>query len=395
MIKVTHIVSGLAADGAERMLDNIASSLDPDRFRSEVISLTDLGDLGPGMRARGIPVSALQMGRGWPNPLLLFRLAAWLRASQPQIVQTWMYHADLAGGLAARLSGKPKVIWGIHHSSLKSGENRRRTIWTARACARLSKFLPARIVCCSPAARRVHTDIGYAQDKTEVISNGVDIEAFRPDQDARETVRRELDIPTGALVVGMAARFHIQKDHRNFVQAAARVYQKLPTAYFVLCGAEMNWDNSILTRWIIDAGIKSRTRLLGIRRDMNRVFASMDVVTSSSLSEALPMSIAEAMASAVPCAVTDVGDCALLVDATGIVVPPLDSEVLARAWEQLLTMDRDARRNLGAAARRRVESHFSLSSVLQRYQELYVRVAGDRSARVRGQKPDESHPRAR
>ena len=157
----------------------------------------------------------------------------------------------------------------------------------------------------------------------------------------------------------------------------------------------MNWDNSILTRWIIDAGIKSRTRLLGIRRDMNRVFASMDVVTSSSLSEALPMSIAEAMASAVPCAVTDVGDCALLVDATGIVVPPLDSEVLARAWEQLLTMDRDARRNLGAAARRRVESHFSLSSVLQRYQELYVRVAGDRSARVRGQKPDESHPRAR
>jgi glycosyltransferase involved in cell wall biosynthesis len=380
MIKVTHIVSGLSADGAERMLDNVASSLDPDRFRSEVITLTDFGDLGLGMRERGIPVRALEMGRGRPNPLALFRLAAWLRASEPQIVQTWMYHADLAGGLAARLAGKPKVIWGIHHSSLKSGENRRGTIWTARACARLSKLLPARIVCCSPAARRVHTGIGYAQHKTEVIPNGVDIDAFRPDHDAREAVRRKLDIPTGALVLGMAARFHIQKDHRNFVQAAARVARKIPSAYFVLCGAEMNWDNTILRRWIIDAGIQSRMRLLGIRRDMNRVFTGLDIATSSSLSEALPMSIAEAMASAVPCAVTDVGDCALLVGDTGLVVPPLDSGALACAWEQLLMMDHDARRNLGAAARRRVESHFSLNIALQRYQELYVRVAGDRSA---------------
>jgi glycosyltransferase involved in cell wall biosynthesis len=372
MIEVAHIVTGLAADGAERMLCNVATMLDPNRFRCQVISLTDMGQLGSVIQALGTPVRALGMRRGLPNPLLLLRLARCLRMARPQIVQTWMYHADLVGGLAAHLIHLRNVVWGIHHSSLQKGENRNRTIWTARACARLSRILPARIICCSESARRVHTALGYDGERTVVIPNGIDIQRFSPDHTAGQSVRQELNIPDSALVVGMAARFHVQKDHQNFVEAAALIQKKIPQLYFLLCGAEVNWQNATLTRWLHQAGIASRTRLLGIRTDMPRLFAGMDLATSSSLSEALPVAVGEAMACGVPCAVTDVGDSAMLVDGTGAVVPPRDPAALATAWEELLKSSGEARRNRGLAARRRIESCFDLRTMIQRYQDLYL-----------------------
>jgi glycosyltransferase involved in cell wall biosynthesis len=376
MIKIAHIVTGLAADGAERMLYNVVAGLDPSRFRCEVISLTEMGEIGRLCEARGIPVRALRMSRACPNPWLVVRLARWLRASGPRIVQTWMYHADLAGGLAARLSQVGKVVWGIHHSSLRKGEDRSRTIWAARVCARLSRTLPSGIICCSQSAWRTHADLGYVCENAEVIPNGVDLSVFRPDSEARAQVRRELRIPPGAPVIGIAARFHIHKDHRTFIEAAAELRSRFPEAYFVMCGAGMDWKNSTLVGWLRINGIGARTRLLGPRHDMPRLFAAMDIVASSSRSEALPMAIGEAMACGVPCAVTDVGDSALLVGETGMVVPSQHPELLARAWEQLLSAGDDARRRRGADARCRIESLFSLPVAIQRYQSLYLRLIG-------------------
>jgi glycosyltransferase involved in cell wall biosynthesis len=376
MIKVAHIVTGLAADGAERMLYNVATSLEREGVHAEVISLTGMGQLGPQIEARGITVRRLEMGRGVPNPLLVFRLAGWLRKSRPDVVQTWMYHADLVGGLAARLSNIRHVVWGIHHSNLERGQNRTRTIWTARACARLSWSLPARIICCSESARRLHAQIGYDGEKTEVIPNGIDTDLFCPDRTAGVSVRRELGIPLTAPVIGMAARFHIQKDHRNFVEAAARLSRVMPEVHYVLCGNGMTWENTSLRGWLQEAGIVSQTHLLGIRGDMPRVFAGMNLAASSSLSEALPVAVGEAMACGLPCAVTDAGDSALLVNGTGMVVPPRDPAALAKSWQDLLSISEEARRDRGMAARRRIESCFNLRMVMQRYRDLYLGLAG-------------------
>jgi glycosyltransferase involved in cell wall biosynthesis len=375
VIRVTHVTTGLHAEGAEIMLLSLTSRMDPARFSNEVISLTDLGAVGPRLQAAGVPVRALGMRPGIPNPYHLLRLASWIRKSRPHIVQTWMYHADLMGGIAALLAGRPAVVWGIHHTDLEPSRTKRLTIWTARACARLSHDIPKRIVCCSEASRRVHAGFGYPEQKMEVIYNGFDLRQFQPDAGARISLRRELGLPEGTPLIGMAARFHPQKDHQNFVEAAARLHASAPDVHFLLCGRDVDRENDELMTWINQRpGLGSVCHVLGIRKDMPRIFAALDLSTLSSVTEAFPIAIGEAMGCGTLCVVTDVGDSAAIVGDTGKVVPPNDPHALAEAWREVLAMDPAVREQRGLAARLRVEGRFGIGAIVERYQELYQRV---------------------
>jgi glycosyltransferase involved in cell wall biosynthesis len=337
-----------------------------------VISLTDVGTLAGKIRVAGVPVRALGMKRGMPNPFPVLRLQQWIRKSKPQVVQTWMYHANLVGGLATRLAGEIPVVWGIHQANLDPQLNKLLTIWTAKGCARISPLLPSCVLFVSRASLLLHTKLGYAARRMEVIPNGFDLHEFRPDSTARLSLRRELGIAEDALLIGMAAHFRPEKDHRNFIQAAARVHAIIPEVHFVLCGLGVTRDNQQLVKWIADAGIQSRCHLLGQRRDIPRLFAAMDIATSPSLSEAFPLSVGEAMACGTPCVVTNVGDSALIVGATGRVVAPGNSDDLAEAWRELIESGPGMRRYLGMAARYRVQQHFALSVTVERYQAIYT-----------------------
>ncbi len=375
IMKVAHVIAGLEADGAETVLHRIASRMDPARFQNEVISLTDLGPMAERLQSSGIAVRALGMKRGSANPFPVLRLAGWLKKSQADVVQTWMYHADLLGGVAARMAGKP-VIWSIHHTSLEPGQNKRSTIWTARTCASLSRRVPRRIVCVSEVSRTAHAKFGYDAAKMEVIPNGFDLREFAPDVESRVALRRELGLSEDTPLIGMAARFHVQKGHRNFVAAAAKLHARVPRAHFVLCGKGVDANNAELMHWIKQGGatLGSVCHLLGARTDMRRFFAAIDIAASSSLTEAFPMAVGEAMACGTPCVVTNVGDSAMIVGNTGKIVPAEDPQALAQAWEELLAAGESARKQLGVAARRRVEQRFDLGAIVERYQELYREV---------------------
>lgn len=352
-------------------------------FEHEVISMTDIGvtdigGLGEEIRALGVPVRALGMRPGVPNPLHVLRLAHWLNLDPPDVVQTWMYQADLVGGLATRLAGDAPVVWGIHSSYLDPESVNQLKIWTVRASAWVSRWLPTRIVCCSEASRRVHAELGYATKNMLIIPNGSDLTAFEPDPEARSAVRRELGLREGTPLVGLFARWDPQKDHRTFVRAAAILHARAPDAHFVLCGAAdadgigITSENAQLTEWIDSAGLRSCFHLLGMRRDVPRLSAALDIASlSSSYGEAWPLTVGEAMACGIPCVVTDVGDSASIVGDTGRVVPPRDPAALADAWYELLAVGPDARARLGLAARRRIEEHFSLTSAIEKYEGLY------------------------
>jgi glycosyltransferase involved in cell wall biosynthesis len=372
VIKVAHVITGLDADGAETVLHQITSRMDRSQFQNEVICMIEPGPMAARLEASGVPVRSLGMQRGSANPFQVLRLARWIRNARPNVVQTWMYHADLLGGVAARIAGKP-VVWGIHHTSLEPGQNKRLTIWTARMCSWLSGWLPKRIVCCSEASRVAHAQFGYADRKMEVVPNGFDLRRFHPDAEARKSLRQELGVSEETPLIGMAARFHVQKGHRNFVEAATKLHARVSNARFVLCGKGVDAANNDLTAWIKQGGdsLFNAFHLLGARADMPRIFAGLDIATSASLSEAFPMAVGEAMACATPCAVTNVGDSAMIVGETGKVVPAENPQALADAWEALLASGSVARKQLGQAARNRVEQRFDLGKIVERYQELY------------------------
>ena len=384
MIKVTHIIGNLYEGGAETMLYRLLCRMDTERFKNEVISLTDLGTLAGKIRLAGVPVRALGMKRGVPNPLPVLRLLRWIRKSKPQIVQTWMYHANLVGGLAARLADNIPVVWSIHQVDLNPQLNKLLTIWTAKGCARMSGWLPSCVVFVSQASLLSHTKLGYAAKGMEVVPNGFDLHEFKPDSTARVSLRRELGIAEDTLVIGMAARFHPQKDHHGFIQAAARLHAQMPEVHFLLCGIGMTWQNSRLAEWVETAGMHDFCHLLGPRQDVSRLFAGIDIATTSSAgNEAFPLVIGEAMACGTPCVVTDVGDSALMVGETGRVVAPRNPNALAEAWRELIEAGPEVRRHLGMSGRHRIQQHFSLSVIVERYQTIYTQLVGANPSNIR------------
>lgn len=363
------------------MLLRLLSRLDRQRFVPSVISLIRLGPVGEKIAQLGIPVRSLGMQPGKLTVVSIWRLVRCLRRERPHVMQTWMYHANLLGGVAARLAGHIPTSWGIHHSDPLVQGYGPFTALTVKLCARWSRWMPKRIVCVSEASREAHVAFGYASDKMVVIPNGVDLTASKPDPAARCLTRQALSIPGEALVIGLVGRFHPQKDHHNFVCAAKLIASKRPSVHFVLCGEGITWDNEELVTWIDQAGIRANCRLLGRRDDIPHVMASFDLATlSSCFGESFPMVIIEAMSCGVPCVVTDVGDSGHIVGPTGLVVPPRDATALAEAWERMLDLGREQLLQTGLQARQRIEDHFDLPDIVDQYQTMFEELAISRIA---------------
>ena len=198
-IRLVHVISGLDTGGAEVMLYRLLSATDRSRFDVSVISLRGKGQLGPKIEELGISVEALVDTGRTPGPLAWARLATWLKRDAPDVVQTWLYHADLLGGLAARWAGRLEIVWGVHATVLDPAATTLRTRLTIRLCAILSRWVPTRIVCCAEASREMHAKLGYPTDKMDVIPNGFDVTQFNADSEARAAVRGDLGIPADAL----------------------------------------------------------------------------------------------------------------------------------------------------------------------------------------------------
>lgn len=374
MISVAHVITGLRKNGAETMLFKLLQHTDRSQFSVRVFSLlAPPGPLADRIQALGIPVDALGISRGIPNPMAIWRLAGALRQMRPDVVQTWMYHADLVGGLAAKLASiRLPVLWNIRQSTFDPDHSRRRTVAVAKLCARLSRHLPHAIICCSETACRVHVDLGYDESKIQVIPNGFDPMAFQPDPEARTALRAELRLRADTPLIGMVARYDRQKDHQTFVAAAARLHSRMPNVHFVLCGNGVDQSNAELMGWVNGAGLTHTCHLLGERNDIARVTAALDLATlSSAYGEGFPNVLGEAMACEVPCVATDVGDSAHVVGDAGRIVPARDADALARVWGELLAAGDDERKALGQRARRRIVENFSISRVTHAYEGAY------------------------
>jgi len=374
-MKVAHVIPGLISGGTPITLRRLLAA---SRFEAEVVSLTPLGNIGEQIRRLGVPVTSLEMGRIVSNTTAIARLALWFRQRRPDVVQTWQYHADLVGGLAARLGTSAPVLWNIRRSEFLPGAAKPATIWMMRACIALSHRIPTRILCCSHASYSSHARLGYPLDSMVVVPNGFDLKAFRPDAAARATIRRELGVSEDDVLIGAVANYRPEKDFANFFGAAARLLADRPRVRFLICGFRIGWDNEALAHPIRELGLADRFSLLRHRADVARIDVALDIACSSSNSEGMPNAIGEAMACAVPCVVTDVGDCAELVGDTGRVVPARDSAALASALRDLIDAGPARRRELGAAARRRVAAQFGLQTFVDNYRRIYEEVCDER-----------------
>ena len=376
-MQILHISSSLDDGGAEAILHTLLTADSENRHM--VVSLKSAGKYGPMLERAGIEVHALDMGRNRVTVAGLRSLRKILKTRQPDLVQTWMYHADFLGGLAARLSGFKNVVWGIHNSTLIASRTPKATYLTATACALLSHFIPRQIISCSHRAAEVHIKRGYAKTKMQVIPNGYDTSKFEPDAASRTSIRQELNIDPDTYLVGTVARWGEQKDQPNLIRALETFSQQTDKPWHCLfIGTEMDESNQALQGYLSDTVYPGHISLIGQRPDIPAIMNALDVhILPSAFGEAFPNVVAEAMSCGTPCIVTDVGDSAFMVSDSGWVVPPSDPDALSAAIKQAL----DARQQTvwserQTQCRKRVEENFSRETMLDSYRSLWRKVVG-------------------
>lgn len=390
---ILHVITGLETGGAEMALYRLIRASRGSQYGHTVIALTPGGGLYPRFVAAGIRVVELDMRRSPLSSLLrLFRL---VRAVRPDVVQTWLYHADLLGGLAARLAGNRGIIWGVRTTDVDGGCARTTTL-VRKLCAWLSRSVPRRIVCVAEAARRSHALIGYDAARMVVVGNGFDLAALAAGRSRRDCLRAQHAIQPEHIVVGTLGRFNLDKDHASFVKAAGLLAAQDPRLRFLMVGQDLDSGNLELMRWIRDTGHPERFVLLGERSDAAVCLSAMDIFCLSSRTEAFPNVVGEAMALGLPCVATDVGDVAMLMADTGVLVPKGDPPALARGVMRLVGLGAGYRDQLGWRARERIRTGFTVDCMRARFERLYEEVMEEviarenshvRIDRVSGSKP--------
>lgn len=377
-LRVLHIITGLGQGGAESVLFRLATYPGAD-VEHVIVSLTDEGIYGERLRAAGVAVHALGMKRGRVSLGGFMALRSLIAATRPDAVQTWMYHADLIGGLAARLAGVRAIAWGIRNSGEHLERSSRSARLVLRACALLSGRIPKAIVCAAQKSAQRHADKGYDRERMVVIANGYDLSRYAPNDEARQRVRAQWGLPQDVPAIGCVARWDPLKDHANLLRAIAALVRDGRDAGLrcVLIGRGMDTANTELAALIDRLGLRDRLVLAGPSDDVPAAMNGLDLHVLSSCAEGFPNVVAEAMACGVYCVVTDVGDAAFIVGDAGVVVPPEQSEALARGIETALCeVASRGRTRAGEAGRARVLENFDLACMVQSYIAVWRRISG-------------------
>ncbi len=214
--------------------------------------------------------------------------------------------------------------------------------------------------------------LGTENSNKNIIPNGINCEQFKPFNNAKSKLRHLLSLKKDTLLIGLVARYHIMKDHVNFLQSAGKLNKIYPEIHFGLVGQGVDKNNQLLTKLIQELKIAKNVHLLRKRMDVDEITAELDIACSSfSWDESFFNAIGEAVACGIPCIVTNVGDSAWIVEETGIVVKPGDSKAFTEAMITLIEMSPEERLELGRSARTRVIKHFSLNLVVKQYEDMY------------------------
>lgn len=367
---VLHIIVGLSTGGAERSLFNLASSASASGFTHSIISLTSKGHFGPLLEERGIGVHQLAMSTASGLAAAPFRFRDLVRRLSPEIIQGWMPHGNAAAMVAASIAGyEVGLAWNVRQSLYDLRAEKRTTQWMIRGLKTCSRR-PDAIIYNSYQAREHHEALGFYPLNGLVIPNGFDTRRWKPDAHHRAALRAELGLADDVPLVGLVGRFHALKDVPTFIAASAIAMKLDPRLHAVMIGEGLTRDNKALAPLFSELP-PQRFHALGPRDNVEALLPGLDFLCLSSVSEAFPNVVGEAMASGLPCIATDVGDCAKLVDGLGWIVPRSDPARMAEAMVEAARMDVARRQEVGKAARNRMTASYSLASTVDAYTQLY------------------------
>jgi glycosyltransferase involved in cell wall biosynthesis len=332
-----------------------------------IVSLTSLGPMGLQARNVGIRTESLDMRRGFPDPRGLMRLARLVRAWRPDVVHSHMVHANLMARALRLIAPTPALVSTIHN--IYEGGRLR------MAAYRLTNGLVDHMTIVSQAAADRFVANGIVpRELLTVVANGVDTDQIRMvPAGARESLRRSLGLEREFVWLAIG-RFEIAKDYPNMLRAFGRVRAQRPQTVLLLVGrGSLQAETETLAR---ELDLGGAVRFLGVRSDVPLVLSAADAYVMSSAWEGMPMVLLEAAAAGLPIVATEVGgNHEVVVDEeSGFLVPPRDSEALGSAMVRLSGLPEERRRLMGERGHQHIRTHYGLSQVAERWEEIYRQV---------------------
>lgn len=385
-IRVARVIARLNIGGPAQHVIHLTARLPRDRFESvllagrEAASEGSMHDLAARSGVRPIAVPGLGRRLSPVDDLrsLIF-LVRFFRRFRPHIVHTHTAKAGAIGRLAARLTRVPLVVH-TYHGHVFHGYFSRPMTAGFLAIERTLARSTSRLLTVSDSVKREleRYRIG-APGQVAVLPLGLDLGRFLDAESHAGALRRELGVDDRRPLIGIVARLVPIKRHEDFIAAAARVAARIPEALCLVVGdGERRAELEALVR---RHGLEERVRFLGWRRDLDRLYADLDVVVLTSANEGSPVSLIEAMAAGRAVVATAVGGVPDLVEhgVSGLLGPPGDPASTAEAIVTLLG-DPERRRAMGEAGRKRVRDAYGVDRLLSDMERLYAELLSGRAS---------------
>ena len=358
-VRIAFCITDLDRGGAELALVQVIRRLDRDRWAPHVYCLTHRGKLADELEELGVPVSCYELGK-WNLPLVLWRLRSALKASRPAVVQTFLYHANILGRVAAWMAGVPHVLSGIRVAEKRS--------WFRLALDRWTDRFVSKHVCVSEGVKRFSVQQGgLPEPKMVVVPNGVDVARFKEAEPANLT---EFGIPGGAFTALFVGRLEPQKAPEMLIQGLSPLFPPHPHLHLLMVGAG-SLESSLRDR-AAALNIVDNVHFAGRQRDIPGIMRSADCLVLTSLWEGMPNVVLEAMAAGLPVVTTDVEGVRELIDSprTGFIVPIAEPDALQEPVALLIGSEQ-LRTDMAAAAQVHVSQLFTWDATAAGFVAVY------------------------
>jgi glycosyltransferase involved in cell wall biosynthesis len=363
--KILHLITGLEIGGAEMMLLKVLPPLQND-FDNIVCCIRGRGPMGQRLEEAGVPVYYLELQSlfDWQ---VIKRFHKVVHKISPDLLVTYLIHADLFGRILGRLFGVPKIYCSVRAKLIQA------------------KYLPLLLLDgitsslvdhyhfnARPVMMLYQRFFFLSPKKCTVILNGLNTAIYKLSRSASEEKRKELGLAEATIILGCVAKLRAQKGHSYLLEAFQEFLTGYPQAILLLVGD--GEERSILESLSKKLNIEQNTLFLGNRDDIPELLSILDIFVFPTFFEGMSNALMEAMASGLPIIATDIPENRELIASgiTGLLVPLRNTSALYAAMTEL-SLDRRQREILGENAKKEAGEKFSLPVVVEEYRNFFAR----------------------
>ena len=364
-MKILFISPDIDSGGAENVLYNLVKR--KDKKNVFLISLTNYGYYGERLKKEGYKIYALNIKKNIFSIFKLFKLYFIIVKLKPDIVHTWLYHANLLGGILSKIAGVKRIYWSIHHDYEYSN------FWMMiemKILALLSYLIPKKIIFCSLLSQKNHLNKGYKKLISQTIENGISTSKFRPNLKSKNEIRNKFNLKDDCLFLGNISRYHPIKDHDTLLKALSILNNEKINFKCILVGEGLTFSNDHLLKKIKKFNLADKVILYGKSFEINKIMSALDLLILCSKKEAFGMVLLEAMSSGVPCLSTNVGDAKSIIGDLGWIIEPSNPDILASKIIDIIKQKINLK-DYSSLARERILNKYKLTRMIKSYKKIY------------------------